>query len=259
VSGGSARDCGDGDLLCVSSFVFHRNGTLPQATSDDDGNLYVTWEQTDPAADNGDTYLPDGQAEVVVAKSTDGGMTWPSIVEADDEGVGHQWWPNIEYNKATDTLGLIYYDSREDTSYSVFRPPGNLANPPGGSGASVCGTPVGSAVCNVLNTFVATSADGINWTAVKVSEVGHQPEYEMFGDRQIPFHGDYNWIDAMGTTFFAVWADNRDVVPGSDPRETIQDGFDVHQCRTANTDGSFSADNCANAGGLDANIYGDML
>jgi hypothetical protein len=79
----------------------------------------------------------------------------------------------------------------------------------------------------------------------------------MFGDRQIPFHGDYNWIDAMGTTFFAVWADNRDVVPGSDPREATQDGFDVKQCRIQNADGTFSADNCANAGGLDANIYGD--
>jgi hypothetical protein len=255
-SGGSARDCGDGPSLCVSRFVFHRNGTLPQATSDDSGNLYVTWEQTDLAADNGDTYLPDGQGEVVVAKSTDGGATW-STVEADDEATGHQWWPNIEYNKTTDTLGLIYYDSREDTSYSVFRPPGNLANPAGGSGASVCGTPVGSALCNVLNTFVATSTDGVTWTAVKVSDVGHQPEYEMFGDRQVPFHGDYNWIDPMGSTFFAVWADNRDVVPGPDPRETTQDGFDVLQCRTSNPDGSFSADNCANAGGLDANIYGD--
>jgi hypothetical protein len=45
-------------------------------------------------------------------------------------------------------------------------------------------------------------------------------------------------------------------VPGSDPREAVQDGFDVLQCRTQNQDGSFSEDNCANAGGLDQNIYG---
>jgi hypothetical protein len=246
VSGGSARDCGDGVFLCVSNFVFHRNGTLPQATSDDNGNLYVTWEQTDPTADNGDTYRPDGQGEIVVAKSTDGGATWPSIVEVDDQSSGHQWWPNIEYNKATDTLAVIYYDSREDASYSVNRPPGNTAG-----GTSICGVPA-SMSCNVLNTFVATSSDGLSWSATKVSSVGHQPEYEMFGGREVPFHGDYNWVDAMGSTFFAVWADNRDVVPGTDIREAVQDGFDVLQCRTSAT----APDTCPNAGGLDQNIYG---
>jgi hypothetical protein len=251
VSGGSARDCGDGLFLCVSRFVFHRNGTLPQATSDDNGNLYVTWEQTDPTPDNGDTYRPDGQGEIVSAKSTNGGASW-TIVEVDDQATGHQWWPNIEYNKTTDELAIIFYDSREDTSYSVNRPPGNLANPPGGSGASVCGTPVGSAVCNVLNTFVATSSNGLTWSSTKVSSVGHQPEYEMFGNRDIPFHGDYNWVDAMGSDFYAVWADNRDVVPGTDIRESVQDGFDVLQCRASAT----APDTCPNAGGLDANIYG---
>jgi hypothetical protein len=257
VSGGFARDCGDGPFLCVSRFVFHRTGSLPQATTDRHGNVYVTWEQLEAPADNGDTYRPDGQSQVVVSKSVNGGASWSDPVVADDQSTGHQWWPNIEYNKATETLGLIYYDSRADASYSPNRPPGNFANPPGGSGVSACGTPVGSPVCNVLNTFIATSSDGVVWAAKQVSSVGHQPEYEMFGNRDTVFHGDYNWVDAMGNTFFGVWADNRDVVPGTDPREgTTQDGFDVHQCRTENPNGSFSADNCPNAGGLDANIYG---
>jgi hypothetical protein len=103
---------------------------------------------------------------------------------------------------------------------------------------------------------MATSSTGVTWTPTLVSTVGHQPQYEMFGDRDVPFHGDYLWIDAKATTFFGVWTDNRDVVPGTDPRESVQDGFDVLQCRTQNPDGSFSADNCANAGGLDQNIYG---
>jgi hypothetical protein len=85
----------------------------------------------------------------------------------------------------------------------------------------------------------------------------------MFGDRQIPFQGDYNWISlaerADGSLFgYFTWTDNRDVVEGTDPREAEQDGFDVLQCRTA-TDGVFSADTCANAGGLDQNIYGNSL
>jgi hypothetical protein len=254
VSGGSARDCGDGPFLCVSRFVFSRNGTLPQATADDDGNLYVTWEELTPAADNGDTYGPDGQSHVVVAKSTNGGSSWTKVA-ADQQSVGHQYWPNIEYNKATDELGIVYYDSRADPFYSPFRPIGNQPNPPGGSGLSSCGVPAPS-VCNVLNTFIATSSDGVSWTPTVVSTVGHQPQYELVAGRDLPFHGDYLWIDAKGTTFFGVWTDNRDVVPGPDPREAVQDGFDVLQCLTANPDGTFSLDNCRNAGGHDQNIYG---
>jgi hypothetical protein len=74
----------------------------------------------------------------------------------------------------------------------------------------------------------------------------------MFGDRDVPFHGDYLWIDANGGTAFGVWADNRDVRPGSDSRESSFDGFDVWQCRPTPE----SPDLCPNAGGLNQNIYG---
>jgi hypothetical protein len=253
VSGGFARDCGDGAFLCVSSFVFHRWDSLPQAIADGAGNLYVTWEEVTLAADNGDTYHPDGQSQVVVSKSTNGGATWSTPVKADSQPAGQQFAPNLAFDRSSGTLALIYWDSREDPSYSVNRPPGDLAG-----GRSVCGVPA-SAACDVLNTFIATSFDGINWTSTKVSTVGHQPEYEMFGDRDVPFHGDYNWVDAAGGTIFGAWADNRDVLPGSDPRESVQDGFDVLQCRTQNPDGSFSGDTCANAGGLNQNIFGAAL
>jgi hypothetical protein len=252
-SDGSAPDCGDGIFLCLSSFVFHRTNTLPNATADDNGNVYVTWEALTPSGDNGDTYHPDGQSQVVVTKSSNGGTSWNNPVKADPHALGHQYWPNIEYDKSADQLALIYYDSREDPSYSVNRPPGNVAG-----GTSVCGVPA-SATCDVLNAFIATSSDGVTWSPTKVSSVGHQPEYEMFGNRDDPFHGDYLWVDAAGGTVYGVWADNRDVVPGSDPRETTQDGFDVHQCRAPNPDGSFGPDTCPNAGGLNANIFGAIL
>jgi hypothetical protein len=195
-----------------------------------------------PAPDNGDTYRPDGQSQAVVSKSTDGGATWTAPVTIDPQPFGHQWWPNIEFDRTTGTLVAVYFDSREDPSYSVNRPPGNTA-----AGLSVCG----ATNCDVLNTFVATSKDGLTWSSIKVSTVGHQPEFEMFGDRQDPFHGDYLWIDANGGTVFATWTDNRDVVPGVDIRESV-DGFDVEQCRATAT----SPDLCPNAGGVNQNIYG---
>jgi hypothetical protein len=244
VTGGSAGDCGDGPFECESEFVFHRVDSAPQAVVDAEGIVYVAWEQLIPAADNGDTYRPDGQSQAVISKSTNGGATWSTPLAIDPTRVGHQWWPNLEFDRATSTLVAIYYDSREDPAYSENRPPGNTA-----AATSSCG---GAATCNVLNTFIATSADGVSWTHTKVSRVGHQPEYEMFGDRDVPFHGDYLWIDANGGTAFGVWTDNRDVVPGVDIREAVQDGFDVLQCRAD----AASPDLCPNAGGLNQNIYG---
>lgn len=95
------------------------------------------------------------------------------------------------------------------------------------------------------------------------------PQREQFGGRDTPFHGDYNYISAEGaisgqtTRVLMDWTDQRDAVPGDDPRYDIPnvapddgtDGFDVKQCRTFSS-GAWSADTCPNAGGLDQNIYG---
>jgi hypothetical protein len=84
----------------------------------------------------------------------------------------------------------------------------------------------------------------------------------MFGGRDLPFQGDYNWIQMAGlddgsVLAYMTWTDNRDVFEGEDPREADQDGFDVHQCREDLGGGVFGPDTCANAGGLDQNIYGN--
>ena len=105
----------------------------------------------------------------------------------------------------------------------------------------------------------------------------------MFGNRDIPFQGDYNWVavaDANGATAgglfaYLAWTDNREVVDGADPRETqAQPGSTTgstfcsvgstwvrrlraeprHTARQA--DAPFSGDNCGNAGGLDQDIFG---
>ena len=109
----------------------------------------------------------------------------------------------------------------------------------------------------------------------------------MFGSCEIPFQGDYNWFaiedsngSAPGGLFaYMAWTDNRQVVPGEDPRETeaqngFVDGFDVLQCRIdlgrtegdvnrnvplARADAPYTGDNCGNAGGLDQDIFGTRL
>jgi hypothetical protein len=255
-AGGSARVCGSLVDLCLSGFTFPHTETLPQATADSSGNLYVAYEQLRAAADNGDSYQPDGQSQVAVQRSTDGGAGWSGPLAVDDQSVGDQFWPNLAYDSSTGKLAMIYYDSRSDPGYSVNRPPGNDASTP--TTKNICiADGVGTQPCDVLDTYIATSTNGgASWLPNKVSSVGNQPNYEMFGNRTDPFFGDYIWVDARGGRIYGTWTDNRDVVPGSDIREdpdpTRGDGFDVHQCRTSPT----APDTCGNAGGLDQNVYG---
>ena len=135
---------------------------------------------------------------------------------------------------------------------------------------------------DIVNSFMATSStSALSFASAQVSSEGHQSAYEMFGNRDIPFHGDYNWIslatDGDGLFGYASWTDDRNVVPGQDQRELeaqdgFDDGFDVLQCRDdlaespeglldpemplARRDAPFGGDTCGNAGGLDQDIFG---
>jgi hypothetical protein len=84
------------------------------------------------------------------------------------------------------------------------------------------------------------------------------PQYEQLFFPDLPFFGDYNYIAAAGTTALMAWTDQRDTVPGIDPRYPADGtaGFDVHQCRTQNPDGSWGPDTCTTTGGRDENVYG---
>jgi hypothetical protein len=253
------RDCGDGDELCPSEFVFARVPLEPRSTADPTGQLpgvFLTFNEIRPGTvtESATTYSSAGaglvgQSLVYVVRTVDNGRTWSAPFAVDAVANGHQFFSDIDAEAGL--LSAVWQDSRTDPCYSVQRPVGNTRN------ATSCGT-------DIVNTFVAASANGTSFApSVKVSDAGHQFEYEMFGDRQVPFQGDYNWIDlvrmASGRLFgYFTWTDNRDVVEGTDTREPGQDGFDVEQCRTR-TAGEFGDDTCPNAGGLDQNIYGNSL
>lgn len=262
-SAGNARDCGSGPLACTSGYTFFRHDTQPRVTADPSGDpntVYVVYDATKPNTEvpSTSTYntapvaadgtLRVGQGAIYLTKTTNGGRTWSTPKVVDNESVGHQWFPDI--NADDGQLHLMWSDSRNDTCYSVQRPAGDCAatnsvgdhqaNPAGGTDA-----------------YDAVSTNGgQSFTVSRLSTVSHQPNYEMFGNRQVPFQGDYNYVSSVGSTAFNVWTDNRDVKAGTDPREPAGDGFDVLQCRTQNADGSYGPDTCPNAGGLDQNIYG---
>jgi hypothetical protein len=271
-----SRDCGDGTEACPTGFVFARVPLEPRSTADQNASsdgVFLVYNEVDASTivDSTTSYSSAGtgrvgRSVVYVVASTDDGATWSAPVKVDNaSGVGHQFFPDID---ALDgALAVVWQDSRTDACYSVQRPIGNTA------GATAC------ADDNVVNAFVASAstADLSSWTSIKVSDGGHQPQYEMFASRSVPFQGDYNWISIVSNegslSAYATWTDNRDVIPGVDLRESVQDGFDVLQCRTdlgaeegpvsegprARAEAPFSGDNCGNAGGLDQNIYGNLV
>jgi hypothetical protein len=239
-SGNGATDCGDGPFVCPSGFTFSRFTSAPAVAADASG-VHVVW--------NG--RLADGQSKVFVRNSPDG-VTWPTdATPLDASPVGHQWTPDISSDGGV--IDVVFYDSREDPSYAPEVPPGNTED--------------GANSGDVVQTFIATSTDGAGWTEAPISSVGSNFGWETHGSRRDGFWGDYIYISAVGGTVAEAWTDSRDLVPGTDPRETGDaddaDGFDVYQpCVYEPNDINAPAytsptidDPCLSQGGLDQNIY----
>jgi len=267
-----AGDCGDGPLACQSGYVFHRGGSQARISADptsagNPNTAYIVFDATVPGSETptGTSYgtVEPGtgsQSAVYLTKTTNGGASWTAPVRVDPQGKGHQYFPDIDANAGR--LNLVYQDSRSDCASG---PP---STPSGGDYRTVPvsnrwmpSNPPGSVSCGPgLQSFYALSTNsGASFTYTLASSVATMPQYEQFGGRDVPFFGDYNYISAVGTTALMSWTDQRDTVPGTDPRYTNgdgTDGFDVLQCLTANPDGTFGPDTCPNSGGLDENTYG---
>jgi hypothetical protein len=241
-SGNGASDCGDGPFACPTGFTFSRFFSSSAVAADATG-VHVVWAARTAEG---------GQSKIFVRNSPDG-VSWPTpAATLDTVAAGHQWFPDIASSGGT--ISVVFYDSRSDPAYSAGRPPGNTAS--------------GVNSGNVVNTYVAQSTSGgTSWSETQVSSVGSNFGWETHGSRRIGFWGDYLYISAVGGTVKAAWTDSRDLVPGTDPRETgaddDADGFDVYQPCTyvpndinaASYSSPLNSDPCLSQGGLDQNIY----
>jgi len=271
-AGGRRRDCGDGPQACQSGYVFGRVDSGPRIAADPVGGegdeAYVVVEATVPGSETatGTTYgtVTNGtgsQGSIYFSKTTNGGASWSPAARVDPQTKGHQFYPDVDIDDGV--LYVVYQDSRNDNasgpSGGNFRtvPFGNVFV--GGAASSVAGLG--------LETWYSSSTDGgSTWSHAKASTVQYLENYEQFGNRDVPFFGDYNYVDVEGSTVLMNWTDSRDTVPGTDPRyddpaapvDNSNDGFDVIQCRVF-SNGAWSADNCPNAGGLDQNIFAFVI
>jgi hypothetical protein len=267
-------DCGDFAFHCESGYTFARAGTQIRSAGDafDPANefVYIVYDPTKPGTEvaSGSSFgtiasedLPaklhqrvGSQAGVYFIRldGSTGTHTAPQLL--DDEPRGHQIFPDISADGGV--LHTLWWDSRLDACYDPRRPIGNCAD---------------RTVVPALDVFASSSTDrGTTWsTAVKVTDVTTNPNYEQFSNRAIPFAGDYLWVTSRGSFSFGTWTDWRNTRQGSDPREGAGDTdgatADVRQCREPITvEGKkgatttvWSSDFCPHAGGLDQNIYGD--
>jgi hypothetical protein len=241
-----AGACGDGPFTCESGLTYPRFASLSAVTADASG-VHVVWNER----------TASGQSKVFVRNSSDG-LSWPSAAfQLDTAAAGHEWFPDIA--SAEGTITAIFYDSRTDPAYSPDRPAGNTAT----------GTNSG----NVVHVLKAQSTDGgLTWAETTATSAASNLNWEQFGSRRSSFMGDYIYVSAVPGRAFGAWTDTRDVVPGSDPRETggsdDADGFDIFQngCVYVPNDinaPSFTSpsitDSCLSQGGMDSNIYGGDL
>jgi hypothetical protein len=247
-----------------------RNGADPVAGEGDEA--YVVVEATVPGTETptGTTFgtVTNGtgsQGSIYFSKTTNGGASWSAPTRVDPVAKGHQFYPDIDVDNGV--LYAVYQDSRADNSSGPPGTAGDFRTVPFGN--VFVGGAAGSVAGIGLETWYSSSSNGgATWSHAKASAVTYLENYEQFGNRDVPFFGDYNYVDVVGSKVLMNWTDSRETVAGTDPRyddpavapDNGTDGFDVIQCRTFDASTStWSADNCPNAGGLDQNIFGLVL
>jgi hypothetical protein len=266
-AGDTVGECGDFDFACASGYTFMRGGTQVRSTADQGDKtsqfVYLVYDPSIPGTEvpSGTTYgsvvsedLPAAYHRDVGSVSgiyfirldgSTGDHTAPVLLDDPRTHGGLQRFPDISVDGGL--AHVLWWDSRRDTCFDPRRPVGNCAN---------------RSTVPALDVFATTATTAsLAWsTAVRVSDVTSNPNYEQYGGRAVPFGGDYLYISSVGAFSYGTWTDWRNVVAGPDPREggdSDVDNADVHQCRVQNPDGSWGPDTCPYAGGLDANIYGD--
>ncbi len=131
------------------------------------GYLYTVWCDS-----------RNGDPDVFLIRSTNGGTNWSTPVRVNDDAVGNgklQCWPWISLNEQGN-IAILYYDSRNSTS------------------------------TNIIEAWLARSTDGgltfINEKLSSVSFTASSPNSDIR-------FGDYINVDYSGSRIATVWTDQR--------------------------------------------------
>ena len=133
----------------------------------------------------------DGDYDIYIQRSTDGGLTWGAPVQVnEDPGSRNQIFPTIDV--ANGVLHAAWYDFRN----SVMD---------------------GNEALDVYYAYTSAATYPVFSPNERVSDVSHNGNCLLFGGGTAAFHGDYIELDARydGSTHYVhvAWADNRNVSP----------------------------------------------
>ena len=256
---GDSRDCGSGPFACQSGFVFFRHDSQPRITADPKStsqNVYLVYDATIPGTEQAsqttyntaDPRVPRCawvRAAIYFATLTSAGWTTPRLLAPTARG--HQFFPDI--NADGGVLHAVWHDSRNDPAYSVQYPPGN-----NGAVRDAAGF---AAATHGLDTYAASSTNG--------GTAGRSP------GSPAPARCRTTRCSATGgsrstatTTTSPPWG-RSPTTPGPTPGRSrpattraTPAAKDSTSCSAAPRmpTGTWSADTCPNAGGLDQDIYG---
>jgi hypothetical protein len=162
-------------------FNSFRTGTVPTIGVTSDGSVHLAWGEW-----NGT------DADVMYARSANGGETWSAPIRMGDVAAGHQFFPSLDVDGSA--VHVAWYDSRLD---------------PGGT-------------ISALDVFYNRSTDAGATFAPdeRITDVSFDPNaVSRFPVFCAAFIGDYLDIDAVGGRVAAIWTDNRNVGDPLSPAE----------------------------------------
>jgi Secretion system C-terminal sorting domain len=108
--------------------------------------------------------------------SDDKGVNWSDSRSLSDPDNRQSWFPWIAIDDLTGLVSIVYYSFDKGES-------------------------------NMTNTFLSFSLDGILWSRIKVSDVGHNTA--PIPNMGKGYAGDYIGVAAFGGVVYTTWADDR--------------------------------------------------
>lgn len=149
----------------------YRLDSFPRMATDlKTGNIYVVWAD-----------YRNGDADVLLTRSTDSGESWQTPIRVNDVAANHQIFPAITVFEGR--VDVVFYDSRND-------PDGRL-----------------------LDVYYAQSNDGGQTFLpnVRVTDTPFDPNLGISAGGTVAFIGDYIGVASNQMGAHPIWADNRNI------------------------------------------------